>query len=153
MHAFVYSYAGMHASVYTKRVYMFIYACIRTCASTCASVHVCSHSRMYSYMEPASRLHVRVGAMLCAARATACAAPGRGAARRAATAAMVPTSERPGRGRAARPVFLSPSSLSPLSSSTSLRTPCPRSRSWTPTVPEEAFGPLDFFSMIPTGRS
>ena len=56
-------------------------------------------------MEPASRLHVRVGAMLCAARATACAAPGRGAALRAATAAMVPTSERP--GGAGRPAGLS----------------------------------------------
>ena len=45
-------------------------------------------------------------AMLCAACAMACSAPGRGAALRA--------NEREARGgRAARPVFLSPSSLSP----------------------------------------
>ena len=93
MNARVRVFVRMYARIRVhKRVYIFAYACIRTCASTCASVHVCSLTRMHSYMEPASRLHVRVVARCYAPHARWRAPPPAAALR------FAPTSERPGAG-------------------------------------------------------
>ena len=153
MHAFVYSYAGMHASVYTNA---------HTCLYMRAYAHAQVRVRVSMYVRIHACIHIWSRPHDCTCAWARCYAPH--ARRRAPpldAALRVAPQPRPwcqrarglGGGRAARLVFLSPSSLSPLSSSTSLRTPCPWSKSWTPIVPEEAFGPLDFFSMIPTGRS